>query len=244
MAPKVTLISTTPDAATLLIFSKNTRLNLSPTLYEEIQHWHQDRIDEELAYMASTIRSSWEFVDVVFLIEGVTRACAQQMTRTRTASYAMQSQRVTNASEMEIANPYPKPDDPEEPNNYDRFDQAARAAKRVYNDLVGEGSKLEDARGVLPMNTTCNLIAKYNLRSFADILAARKSFRAQGEYADIVLQMEALVLQQWPWAAKFFEPAEKIMIELLESVVKEIGITTGHGPGWQVAKVIDLLRKS
>lgn len=238
MNPKVSLISCTQDAEALLVFSKNTRLNLSPALFEQIKHWDDEKIEAELMYMASTIRSSWEFVDVVFLVENVTRACAQQMTRTRTASYAMQSQRVTNAGQMAVGNPYEPSSD-----NHMLFETAVANIREVYSNLLHNGGKLEDARGIMPMNTTCNLLCKYNLRSFADVLAARKSFRAQGEYADIALQMEALVLQEWPWAEKFFRPQEQVVIDLLSEVVKELGIETGHGPGWQIAKAIDMLRK-
>jgi flavin-dependent thymidylate synthase len=238
MTPTVSLISCTQDAETVLIFSKNTRLNLSPALFEQIKHWDDEKVAAELAYMATTIRSSWEFVDLTFLVEGVTRACAQQMTRTRTASYAMQSQRVTNAGQMAVANPYDPASD-----NHMLFETAVTSIRGTYDALLAGGGKLEDARGILPMNTTCNLLVKYNLRSFADVLAARKSFRAQGEYADIVLQMEKLVLEEWPWATEFFKPQDQMVIGLLSEVVKELGVKTGHGPGWQIAKAIDMLRK-
>lgn len=243
MTPKVTLIHATPDAAQLLLFTKSTRLNLSPALMDQIWAMHQEDVEAELATMATTIRSSWEFVDLVFLIEGVTRATAQQITRTRNASYAMQSQRVTDASQMSIANPFPEGS----PHRL-TFETAASAAKGFYRLLAswsGDAppAKLEDARGILPMNTTCNLICKYNLRAFASLIAARKSLRAQGEYNDIALQMEALAIAQWPWVEPFFRPSKELALELLEKAAKEIGINVGSGPAWDIAKAIDLLRK-
>ena len=92
--PKVQLIDFTGRgrsdeewyAADLLIFTKATRLEMRPELYDVIHGWSKQRTMEELEYMAKTIRSSWEFVDLTFLVSGITRACAQQMTRTRTAS--------------------------------------------------------------------------------------------------------------------------------------------------------------
>ena len=59
----------------------------------------------------------------------------------------------------------------------------------------------------------------------------------------IVRRMEAEVLLAWPWAAPFFQPRQAAAIAELEAVAREIGITTGSGPGWRLAKAIDLLRK-
>jgi len=153
---KVTIINKTQNAEDLLIFTKNTRLNMNAGLMEEIHNWPEDRKKAELDYMASTIKSSWEFIDVVFLIEGVTRATAQQITRTRTASYAMQSQRVVDASEIPVTNPVSS-----EPAKF-VYEDAVWAAKAYYKRLVELNIPLEDARGVLPINVQCNLVAKYN----------------------------------------------------------------------------------
>lgn len=236
---KVTLINHTQDAADLLLFTKSTRLNLTPGLMDEIRTWPLSRKLEELEYMSKTIKSSLEFVDVTFLIEGVSRATAQQITRTRTASYAMQSQRVNDLRNFEVVNPFAEDSD-----NHKAFLQAVEDSLRNYSALVDAGVALEDARGVLPMNSACNLIAKYNLRSFADVLKTRKSLRAQGEYAQMANDMERLVLDVWPWASKFFQSDYDVAIKMLEGIAKDLGITAGKGAGWEVAKAIDLLRKS
>jgi thymidylate synthase ThyX len=85
-------------AARLLAFTKNTRLQMNPDGFKEFEDMPVQSIAEEIAYMATTIPSSWEFVDVTFLMTDLSRATAQQVTRTRTASFAMQSQRVTEMS--------------------------------------------------------------------------------------------------------------------------------------------------
>lgn len=235
---KVTLINKTQDAEDLLIFTKSTRLNLSPGLLDAIRAWPPERKVEELDYMAKTIKSSWEFVDVTFLFEGVTRAGAQQITRTRAASYAMQSQRVTDARGIAVTNPYE-----EGSTRFDLFNNCTLMVKEIYSQLVDDGSPLEDARGILPMNTNCNIVAKYNLRAFTDLIKARKSLRAQGEYNEIALEMERLVLEVWPWSAPFFKSDHQVAIEVLEDIARRMGITTGSGFGWEIAKAVDLLRK-
>ena len=67
---KVTLINHTQDAAELLLFTKSTRLTMSPGLMEEIRAWPQEKKLAELEYMANTIPSSWEMIDYIFLVEG------------------------------------------------------------------------------------------------------------------------------------------------------------------------------
>lgn len=225
-------------AAHMLIFTKQTRLNMTPDAFEAVRSMTLDKLKDELAYMAATIPSSWEFVDLTFLVEGVSRAAAQQMTRTRTASYAMQSQRVTDVGSAEVYNPC------EERYQAQAFAQEANAAINGYNRLVSGGMALQDARGVLPMNITTNIVCKYNLRSFVDLVRARESLRTQGEYADIVQAMKEQAMMAWPWAATFFEPPHAKAIGLLEDAVAELGFETGKGVGWQIAKAIDLLRKS
>ena len=93
------------------------------------------------------------------------------------------------------------------------------------------------------MNTQCNLVAKYNLRNLTDLVKARKSLRAQGEYNDVVVQMERCITEVWPWAKMFFVSDKQAAIETLESIAKRIGIITGKGDGWEIAKAIDLIRK-
>jgi len=226
-------------AAHILVFTKATRLNMNPSLFQQIKDMPEPELSKELDYMAGTIPSSWEFVDLTFLISNVTRACAQQITRTRTASYAMQSQRVNDLSGATVTNPY-------EPGHelYDPFDASSAATNDIYKSLISRGATPQDARGILPMNVQCNLVAKYNLRSLVELLQARRSLRTQGEYATIADQMYAAVLEVWPWAKPFFADKHASAIELLEAAAKEVGITTGTGPGWSIAKAIDLLRKS
>ena len=227
-------------AADVLMFTKSTRLNMTPGLMANIKSMHAGDKQRELQYMANTIQSSWEFVDVTFLIEGVTRAVAQQITRTRTASYAMQSQRVNDLSDIDVLNPF---GDDGATHESVLFTAAVNDCRRTYGDLIAGGAKKEDARGIMPMNTRCNLVAKYNLRSLVDVMKARRSMRAQGEYADIAIQMQAAVLHVWPWAAPFFADKQAAALAMLEQAAKDVGITVGSGPGWEIAKAIDLIRK-
>lgn len=224
-------------AAHMLIFTKGTRLNMDAARFAAVQAMSESEKCAELAYMASTIPSSWEFVHFTFLIEGVTRATAQQITRTRQASYAMQSQRVADLTGVEATNPFMWGTD-----EWDEFDDAKTRATNAYENLVAMGAEKEDARGILPMNSQCNLVASYNLRTLVELVSKRKSLRAQGEYRAIAARFEELVLEAFPWAGPFFEDKHALALQMLEAAAEEVGVTVGSGPGWRIAKAMDLIR--
>lgn len=235
---KVELISYTQHAKQLLLFVKGTRLELSPQRWEEIMFMKPDEIAREIKEIARTIPSSWEFLDVAFLITGVTRACAQQITRTRTGSYAMQSLRVVDAGEAGYRNDFAAGS-----RERDLFDAAALEAFKQYKNLLlwAPGEK-EKARGLLPLNTNTNLVCKYNLRSFVDLVRSRESMRTQSEYAEVIAAMKEQVIMTWPWAEPFFTPLREASLEILREVVDELGLSVGSGAGWKIAKAMDLLR--
>jgi flavin-dependent thymidylate synthase len=200
---KVSLISTTPDAAELLIFTKSTRLTMSPGLFDEIKSWPLTRKLAELEYMANTIPSSWEFVDYVFLIEGVSRAFTHQFVRTRNASYAQQTMRVLNMGEFDYVYTHRNLTDPAAKTV---VDSALQTVKACYNTLIELGQPAEDARGILPTNIATNIVAKFNLRTLSELAKSRTGGRTQNEYQNVMRAMVDAVIFVHPWADKFLFP--------------------------------------
>lgn len=237
---KVSLISYTPDAAELLLFTKNTRLTMSPGLFDEIKRWTPERKMQELEYMANTIPSSWEFVDYVFLIEGVSRAFTHQFVRSRNASYAQQTMRVLHMGEYD----YVKTDRLLECEEASRLvDQVNAAIRAAYNELTnGLGIPAEDARGILPTNISTNIVAKFNLRSFVDLAKSRTGGRTQNEYQKVMNAMVDEVLQVHPWAQTFlFQHGRDYFNEIEEFAKKEYAddlIKKGA-----LLKIVDKMRK-
>ena len=176
---KVTLISHTPDALDLLIFTKGTRLALSPNQMEKVRRMPMEEKLREVDYISKTIPSSWEFVDFVFLVEGVSRACTHQMVRTRNASYAQQSLRVVENSEYE----YVYTDRNKQRSNVmEVIDEVNRVIKEAYRTLVEDyGHPVEDSRGILPTNIRTNIVCKYNLRTHSELSRSRTGGRTQRE---------------------------------------------------------------
>lgn len=96
----VEIINHTENALDLLVFTKSGRLQPGTT-FESIKAMSLEEKLDHLSYMMDTIQTSFEFVDVVFLIKGVSRALTHQLVRTRTASYQQQAMRVVDARDFE-----------------------------------------------------------------------------------------------------------------------------------------------
>lgn len=237
---KVTLVSTTPNAADVLIFTKSTRLNMTPGLMDEIRAWPYERKLEELAYMADTIPSSWEFVDYTFLVESVSRAYTHQQVRTRAASYAQQTMRVLEMGEYDFVHT--------ERNNADpralKVIAAVNAAiKMGYRELLALGQPPEDARGILPTNISTNIVCKFNLRTLAELARSRTGGRTQGEYQAVIGAMLDAAIAVHPWAEVFMFPKGRDLFAEIEEFAKQEfgGDLLRKG---KLLKIVDKLRKS
>lgn len=196
---KVELISCTPDALNLLLRTKNTRLTNKG---DDPSTWTEERRIEHLEYMRDTIKSSWEMVDYVFEIEGVTRAFTHQLVRTRTGSYAQQAMRVVDARNQPVETP------PSVIGNEDWLDvwrDGVHKAIKSYGDMIDAGVPPQDARGILPTNVTTSIMAKFNLRTLHDMAKLRLCTRTQGEYQDVFREMRKLVIDKHYWAEEFLE---------------------------------------
>lgn len=254
---KVSLIDYTgnghydPDhAMNILLFTKNTRLTMSPGLLDEIAEWPRDKKLKELEYMANTIPSSWEFVDYTFLIEGVTRAFTHQLVRTRTASFAQQTMRVLDVSEGTgwdyLTGPSITPDkqltygEGENITAEDIYHSAMDTVDLAYKDLIKAGVKIEDARGVLPTNILTNIVVKMNMRTMVDTIRKRRSPRTQGEYRDVILAMEEQVLALHPWVALFLQRGEDFAMKALDTAIQKFVPAEEQA---NMHKLVDMIRR-
>lgn len=236
---KVSLISYTPDAADLLIFTKATRLTMSPGLLDEIRAWPLEKKMAELEYMANTIPSSWEFCDYVFLVEGVSRAYTHQQVRTRAASYAQQTMRVLNMCDFDYVYT--------ERNLNDEsakavIDQVLDTIKAGYKTLIDLGQPAEDARGILPTNISTNIVCKFNLRTFVDLAKARTGGRTQNEYQRVINGMVDEVLRVHPWAEKFLFQQGRDFFAEIEAFAKREFPNDLLKKG-ELLKIVDKMRK-
>ena len=189
---KVDLVSYTPRALALLLYTKNTRLRSEQTL-DDIESWSDETKKRHLAYMRGTIQSSWEFVDYTFRIVGVSRVLTHQLVRTRTASFAQEAQRAVDISDSEFVGPH----------EHGAFRVAVHQAQDAYTEMLVEGVPRQDARYVMPEGTQTAIMVKANLRTLHDMALLRLCFRAQGEYQQVFRAMVDEVVDVHPWADDF-----------------------------------------
>jgi flavin-dependent thymidylate synthase len=209
---KVTLINSTPNALETLIFTKSTRLRMTGKSLQEIIDWPQDKKMEEWHYMQNTIKSSWEFADYIFTIEGVTRAFTHQLVRHRVGtSFAQQAQRVVVMEDFEYLTTGSLLTDNDQgiPLRRQRagiYDDAMGDIQLAYNRLMDLNTNPQDARGILPTNILTNICFKANLRTLNGMCAERLCVKAQGEFQDVMRAIRAEVIAIHPWA----EPALRV----------------------------------
>jgi flavin-dependent thymidylate synthase len=174
---------------------------------EEVKSWPTEKKMAEWKYMQGTIRSSWEFVDYVFMIEGVTRAFTHQLVRHRVGtSFAQQAQRVVNMTDFEYIATGTIRDADETSMAGAIYEQTMIGINEGYQALLRAGANPQDARGVLPTNVSTNICFKANLRTLNGMCAERLCVKAQGEFQDVMRTIRLAVCAVHPWA----EPALRV----------------------------------
>lgn len=147
-----------------------------------------------------------EHATVSFLIEGISRSCANELIRHRIASYSQVSQRFVDSSNTEFAiHPtieqyWDLPLDAD--NNYevtigDAVEHINGTASDLYHDiaeaLMREGLKRkqarEAARSVLPNDTETKIVSTLNLRAWRHFLQMRGSEHADREIRQLAVEI-------------------------------------------------------
>lgn len=225
-------------AAALLIFTKRTRLKMSPEGLDEILNWPPKRIEDELAYMARTIPSSWEFCNYTLMVEDVTRAFTHQLVRTRTASYAQQTMRMLDVSGFTYST---GPTVRSHTNREARYGRVMEYLNNEYEALIESGVKAEDARGILPTNIHTNIVVGANMRTVAEWLTKRVSPRTQGEYREFLDAMRSEILAVHPWARMFFDRTQNVAARELDEEIAALDVDDYTRT--RMIKLVDELRK-
>jgi flavin-dependent thymidylate synthase len=192
-------------AANVLLFTKDTRLEMSPKHLSDIAKRSDEDVLNGLRKMANTNPGSWEFVHFSFLIQNVTRAFTHQLVRTRAASYAQQTMRILEMHKWTYKT------GPTIIVDIDRnivYDYAMRTIDHCYEELLRLGAKAEDARGILPTNIHTNICMNGNMRNFINLARKRHSPRVQDEYRDVMDACLMEVRKVYPWFDIFYNNDE------------------------------------
>jgi len=117
-----------------------------------------------------------EFASATFLVEGISRAAANQLTRHRLASFIQESQRFVDVRDRGLVRP-PTFND----SQWEKACSLYREAMDLYEGLIAQGVPKEDARYVLPIGVETRLVVSANFREWRHIIKLRGSKAAQWE---------------------------------------------------------------
>lgn len=223
-------------AAEILLFTKSTRLNMEPSLLEEIMTMSEEKMYLELKMMADTLPSSWEFIHFSFLIQGVTRAFTHQLVRTRTASYAQQAMRIVKMEDFQ----YSTGSTIQGPAKT-LYDATMKTISSNYEKLINDGVNTEDARGILPTNIHTNICMSINMRNFINMVRKRSSLRVQDEYRSVLNAMVMEVEKVFPWFYIFMKNDKIKAMTDLQNLINETKTLTSEEK-MTFLKKIDLFR--
>lgn len=160
--------------------------------------------------VASKHTSTLEHITYTFAIEGVSRALLAQLTRHRVGfSYSVQSQRYVRFGSGDKSGGFDYVTPESIQNNHEAlrvFDAVMSELQAAYDKLRALGIPAEDARAVLPITATCNIVLTLNLRALLDFYQKRKHGNgAQREITELAEHLREEIVKADPWTAKFFD---------------------------------------
>ena len=216
---KVTLLAHTPDPEKLVAAAAKLCYSASSpqTLMEGLTPEKTESFLEMLERMGH--ESPIEHVSFTFGIEGVSRSMLAQITRHRSASYSVQSQRYVREKDFSYVTPPQIAAIPKAQQLYretmerigESYDRLAELLKSEHTKmLIDEGMDeksaarkaekmaIEDARFVLPNACETQMVVTMNARSLLNFFRHRCCNRAQWEIREVAYQMLELVYQVAP----------------------------------------------
>lgn len=143
--------------------------------------------------------STMEHCVFTFAISGVSRSLLAQLTRHRLASYSVQSQRYVDGKHFNYVLPSKLRDN-------EQANELLNTTSNLYNKLIDEGVKPEDARALLPNATTTNLVMTINLRSLVNFCNERLCTNAQGEIRELAILMRNRAVEVEPSFGEYLQP--------------------------------------
>jgi hypothetical protein len=148
------------------------------------------------------LKTPLSFLNSVWLIKNVTRAWANQMVRYRVGtSFVQESLRFSVAERTRVLLPQGLT-----PAAEAEYRAGARAAVGAYRRAMMLGGEVQDARGLLPLNTLTSLFASINLQTLAHIYEQRHCCQAQAEeWTPMVEAMKEMIGEESAVVASFLE---------------------------------------
>lgn len=123
-------------------------------------------------------------------VSGISRACGNQIVRSKHLDFLQRSQRYCDETRSDIV----VPDSITNSQQLKRFNEAIEMSYAVYANLLGAGVKKEDARMVLPACSETQLIITGNFQAWVDFIRLRATKEAQWEVRAVANEIHQQLL--------------------------------------------------
>lgn len=133
------------------------------------------------------------FAHAVFNVSGISRVCSHQFVRSKHLDFLQRSQRYCKELEVGFTNPA-SVNGP----LFKKFQWHYDKSKTLYEELLKEGMKKEDARFVLPEATHTELNVSGNLQAWRDFIKLRADKHAQWEIRNVAITINNILAGECP----------------------------------------------
>lgn len=185
---RVELLNYTKEGDRLI--AQSAKLCYSSSNIDDIlKDMTKDEIDDFNQHLMNLGHESpLEHISFTFGIEGVSRITETQLVRHRIASYSVQSSRYVSRDNFDVV----KPQSISNSDHDEEFDKLVKNIENLYNSMIQNGIKKEDARYILPQGMETKLIVTMNMRAILNFFSLRTCMRAQWE----IREMAELMLKE------------------------------------------------
>lgn len=131
------------------------------------------------------------FAHATFHVSGISRACSHQFVRSKHLDFLQRSQRYCKEDEASFVEP-----------NLDSLSSLNimrthyQNSLYLYEQLLSQGVKKEDARFVLPEATTTELIVTGNFQAWLDFIKLRADKHAQWEIREVAKTINNILAKE------------------------------------------------
>jgi thymidylate synthase (FAD) len=139
--------------------------------------------------------ASLRFAYATISVDDISIACQNQVVRSKHLDFMVQSKRYVSASkgDFSFVMPYDLNKETEKKLQY-HFDKSVE----LYKELINSGIKKEDARSILPANTSTKMNITGNLQAWNDFFKLRLSSHAQKEIRKLANEIYNLLKEVYP----------------------------------------------
>jgi len=207
LAPKVELLSITPNAEKLIEAAGRT----------SYMSFDKQGGESEKRFIRMLVKSGHhsvlEHAHATFRISGASRSFTHQLVRHRLCSVIQQSQRYVDESDFNYIEPDSIKNNPEA---HSVFIDFMNKAKEAYLKLSKLKIKKEDARYVLPNAVESQIVVSANFREWRHIIDLRGKPQSQWEIRRVAIEILKILKHHAPNVFGDFEIDEKK--EIIEEV--------------------------